>query len=93
MLSEEKLREKAGLRAEAKLGFYIHLAVYSGVNVLLFFIWWFRGGFPWFVFPLLGWGVGLTAHFLWAFAQTSATDRLAEKEYQRIKQEQQKKVA
>jgi hypothetical protein len=53
MISEEKLREKARLRAETKLGFYIHLAVYSGVNVLLFFIWWFKGGFPWFVFPLL----------------------------------------
>ena len=92
MLSEEKLREKAGLRAEAKLGFYIHLAVYSGVNVLLFFIWWFRGGFPWFVFPLLGWGVGLLAHYLWAFAQISVTDVLAEKEYQRLKEEQQKKV-
>jgi hypothetical protein len=88
MISEEKLRKEAKLRAEAKLGFYIHLAVYSGVNVLLFFIWWFKGGFPWFAFPLLGWGVGLLAHFLWAFAQTSVTDRLAEKEYQRLKEAQ-----
>jgi putative flippase GtrA len=91
MLSEEKIREKARLRAEVKLGFYVHLAVYSGVNVLLFFIWLFTGGFPWFVFPLLGWGVGLLAHFLWAFAQTSVTDRLAEKEYRRLKEEQQQR--
>ena len=93
MLSEEKLMEEARLRAEVKLGFYVHLAVYSGVNVLLFFIWWFRGGFPWFVFPLLGWGVGLAAHYLWAFAKISVTDGLAEKEYRRLKEEQQKKVA
>jgi hypothetical protein len=56
---------------------------------LLFFIWWFRGGFPWFVFPLLGWGVGLLAHYLQAFAQISVTDRMAEKEYRRLKEGQQ----
>jgi hypothetical protein len=89
MLSEKELREEARLRAEVKLGFYIHLAVYSGVNVMLFFIWWFTGGFPWFIFPLLGWGVGLLAHFLYAFAQISVTEGLAEKEYQRLKETQQ----
>ena len=89
MLSEEKLREKARLRAEVKLGFYIHVAVYSGINALLFFIWWFTGGSPWFVFPLLGWGVGLLAHFLYAFAQISVTGNMAEKEYQKLKEAQQ----
>ena len=89
MLSEEKLMEEARLKAEVKLGFYVHLAVYSGINVLLFFIWWFRGGFPWFVFPLLGWGVGLLSHYLQAFAQISVTDRLAEKEYRSLKEKQQ----
>jgi hypothetical protein len=92
MLSEKELRKEAKLRAEVKLGFYIHAAVYAGVNVLLFFIWWLRGGFPWFVFPLLGWGVGLLAHFMYVFAQISVTDNLAEKEYQKLKEEQQKKV-
>ena len=56
---------------------------------MLFFIWWFTGGYPWFVFPLLGWGVGLLAHFLWAFAKIGVTDRLAEKEYQKLKEAQQ----
>ena len=87
MLSEEELRKEARLRTEAKLGFYVHLAVYSGVNVMLFFICWFAGGFPWFVFPLLGWGVGLFAHFLQVFAHMSVTERIAEKEYQRLKQQ------
>jgi len=88
MLSEEELRKEARLRIEAKLGFYVHLAVYSGVNVMLFVIWWFTGGYTWFVFPLLVWGVGLLAHFLWAFAQINVTDGLAEKEYQRLKKAQ-----
>lgn len=89
MISEGELREKARLRAEAKVGFYIHLAVYSGINVMLFIIWWFTGGSPWFVFPFLGWGVGLLAHFMWIYANISVTNRLAEKEYQRLKEEQQ----
>ena len=89
MLSERELRKEAKLRAEVKLGFYIHAAVYAGVNVLLFFTWWFTGGFPWFVFPLLGWGVGLLAHFMYVFAQINVTDGLAEKEYQKLKKEQQ----
>jgi uncharacterized membrane protein len=89
MLSEAELRKETRLRAEAKVGFYVHLAVYSGVNVMLFVIWWFTGDYPWFVFPLLGWGVGLLAHFLRVFAQINISDRLAEKEYQRLKEAQQ----
>ncbi len=89
MISEGELRKKARLRAEVKVGFYVHLAVYSGVNFMLFVIWWLTGSFPWFVFPLLGWGVGLFAHFLWVFGQINVTDRIADKEYQRLKDERQ----
>ena len=89
MLSEKEVRKETRLRAEAKLGFYSHLAVYSGINVMLFFIWWFTGGFPWFVFPLLGWGIGLLAHFLQVFVQANVIDTLAEKEYQKFKEKQQ----
>lgn len=89
--SDDELRRKARLRAEAKLGFYIHLAVYAGVNVLLFFIWLFTGGlavFPWFLFPLVFWGIGLVAHYLTVFAHTGYLDRMTEEEYRRLKREQ-----
>lgn len=53
-----------------KLGFRVHLGVFISVNVLLFVTWWLTSGraddgfgFPWFLFPLLGWGIGLVAHF------------------------------
>jgi cytochrome b561 len=52
-------------RQQAKrLGFKIHLAVYVAVQVLLFTTWLLTTaeGFPWFVFPLVGWGIGLAAH-------------------------------
>ena len=49
-----------------RIGFRIHLAVYIGVQLLLFATWFLtsRGeGMPWFLFPLLGWGAGLAAHY------------------------------
>jgi hypothetical protein len=51
-----------------RTGFRIHLTVYVGVQILLFAIWgliWALGGdgYPWPIFPLLGWGVGLAAHY------------------------------
>ncbi len=52
-----------------RLGFRIHLAVYLAVQALLVATWGltsnFDGGlpFPWFIFPLLGWGIGLAAHY------------------------------
>ncbi len=96
MSSDDELRRKAKLRAEAKLGFYIHFGVYVGVNVLLFFVWWFTRGdasipnasFPWFIFPLVGWGIGVVAHYLAVFARTGVTDRMTEKEFRRLKEEQ-----
>lgn len=92
MSRDDELRRKARQRAEAKIGFYIHLGVFSGVNALLILIWWFTGGyegvFPWFVFPLFGWGVGLLAQYLSVFLHTGVADRMTEQEYQRLKQEQ-----
>ena len=52
-----------------RLGFRIHLAVYVAVQLLLIATWamtsaWDGGvPFPWPIFPLLGWGVGLAAHY------------------------------
>lgn len=41
----------------------IHAAVFVFVQLLLVATWAITGaGYPWFVFPLLGWGAGLAAH-------------------------------
>ena len=52
----------------AKWGFRIHLGVYAAVQLLLFTIWatTSHGGgvVPWFLYPLLGWGIGVVAHYL-----------------------------
>jgi hypothetical protein len=53
---------------ERRLGFRIHLAVYVAVQVLLVATWWFTSNngevMPWFIFPMLGWGIGVVAHYI-----------------------------
>ena len=72
-----------------RTAFRIHATVFVGVNLLLIAIWatiWqFNDGtsYPWFVFVLLGWGVGLGAHYaaarnhLGRQARSSQSDELA----------------
>jgi hypothetical protein len=49
---------------EAKRGFKINLTAYAAVNSLLATINMLTvPQFPWFLFPLCGWGFGLTMHY------------------------------
>jgi len=96
MINDEELRKKAEERAEEKVDFLIHFVIYVCVNALLIVVWYFNGGsnwftgsgeavFPWFIFPLFGWGIGIAAHFFGAFATPNLKDRFAEKEYEKMK--------
>lgn len=90
-MSEEQIYEEAKKRVEEKKGFYIHLTVYIAVNIMLVLIWAFStgGGFPWFVFPLGGWGIGLLFHYLGVFVFDRKSDRAAiEKEAEKMRREQ-----
>lgn len=67
------------LVTDAKLGFRIHLFVYAAVQVLLVATWYFTsdGGetMPWFIFPLIGWGIGVVAHYFAARASVARAAR------------------
>ena len=88
-MSEEEIYRLARKRVEDKKGFYIHFAVYIGVNILLVIIWATTGaGFPWFIFPLGGWGIGILFHFLGVFVFSRPSDwerREIEKEVERLR--------
>jgi hypothetical protein len=65
-MNETELREFAKKRVEAKKEFRIHLFMYGIINFGLFMIYVITTGFdgyPWFVWSLLGWGIGLAAHY------------------------------
>ena len=89
-LTDEELYKEAKKRVEEKKGFFMHLAVYLAVNLMLVLIWAFvtDGGFPWFLFPLGGWGIGHLFHFLGTFVFSRQTDwerRAIEREMERLR--------
>jgi 2TM domain len=50
-------------------GFQIHATVFVVVQIVIVAVWvlqWQTGGtgYPWFIYPLLAWGVGLAAHYI-----------------------------
>jgi hypothetical protein len=88
-MENQEAYEKAKKRVEAKIGFYIHLAVYVGVNVLLVIINVFTSPhYLWFKWPLMGWGIGLIFHGLGTFFFLKGSpikERMIEKEMRRTR--------
>jgi hypothetical protein len=79
------------LAAKKRVSFRSHLMVYLLVNAFLWGVWFFSGNtsghdgrYPWPIWTTLGWGLGLTFHYLGAFV-FHTTDAV-EKEYQKLKQ-------
>ncbi len=88
-MENQEAYQRAKRRAEAKIGFYIHLAVYVGVNILLIIINLSTSPqYIWFKWPLLGWGIGLFFHGMSIFVFSGKTfrgmkERMIEKEMKR----------
>ena len=68
-MNEQEIKyQKAKERVEAIKGFYIHLTVYVVVNLILFSINMIVSTDNlWFVWPLMGWGIGFALHALFVF--------------------------
>ncbi|RJP32784.1 MAG: hypothetical protein C4536_05725 [Actinobacteria bacterium] len=65
---ELSLREREAKRIARRQWFWLHLAVYVMIQVFLFVIWLLSSAsYPWFIFPLFGWGVFVAAHAVYAF--------------------------
>ena len=86
-MENQEAYQKAKKKIEAKIGFYIHLAVYVGVNILLIIVNLTTSTqHLWFKWPLIGWGIGVFFHALGVFAfieGSSIKERLIEKEMQK----------
>ena len=76
------LERLARRRASAKMGWYVHAFVFVLVNLLLILRATSRGQ-NWYVYPLLGWGLGLLIHGAVVFLVAPGGDlynRLLERE-------------
>jgi len=67
MKTEETYQEKytrAKARVDELKAFYNHVIIYVIINSLIAGFNYYADGwrFPWFLFPLLGWGIGLISH-------------------------------
>ncbi len=67
-MNQDERYQRAHRRVQALRGFYIHLIVYTLVNMgLLVLNLLVSPGSLWFYWPLLGWGIGLLAHAVSVF--------------------------
>ncbi len=62
---ETRIRRQIEKRIQQRKGLYTHLVIYCGVIIFLWLIWAFTDqGFPWPIFPMGGWGIGILAHIV-----------------------------
>jgi len=80
---ERRAYERARKRAAAEAGFYMHLMWYGIVIGFLFFVNLLTTGYPWFLWPAQGWGVGLASHFGALYGWRWVHDRVFEPAIQR----------
>ncbi|MDD1502124.1 MULTISPECIES: 2TM domain-containing protein [unclassified Lysinibacillus] len=69
-MSDNEKYERSIKRVRALKSFYIHLFVYIIVNLGLIIINLFSSpGSLWFIYTLLGWGIGIVAHGISVFSR------------------------
>lgn len=83
-MQDEQAYQDARKRVEARIGFFIHLAVYVVVNAILIVIDLTTSPNElWFYWPLLGWGIGIAFHAAKVFLPercAACIDRWVERE-------------
>jgi hypothetical protein len=85
-VDETELHKVARRRVQMKRGFLIHLLIYLSVNAMLMLIWAFTGrGYPWFIWPLAGWGIGILVNAITVAVELLAPEeRAIEREMRRM---------
>jgi 2TM domain len=86
---EERLRRQAVRNLRRRAAFRVHLLVYALVSVLQVAVWLTVGiatgvWFPWWVFPVLGWGVGVAVHGWTAYRGDELSEERIRAEMRRI---------
>lgn len=87
--------------AHKRAGFKKHLVTYLIMSAFFWTVWFLSsnkdlaelemdspGHFPWPVWPMLGWGIGLAFHYASAYVFPKANS--VENEYEKLKQQQKK---
>lgn len=85
---EETVREKAERRVKERMELLRHIGMYVIVNGFLVVIWALSGaGYPWFLWVMAGWGLGLLIHvftYLIGLRSESVRSRMIAREMEKI---------
>jgi hypothetical protein len=77
---EMALREREARRIARRQWFWLHFAVYVTVQVFLVIVWTLSdASYPWYIFPLFGWGIVVAAHAVFAFVVRHPDEILIER--------------
>ena len=88
--------------AQKRASFKTHAVTYIIMNAFFWVVWYFSSKhrhadfdafnwnhFPWPIWPMIGWGIGLAFHFAGAYIFPKANS--VEKEYEKLKNQQKNK--
>ena len=77
-------REREANRIARRQWFWLHLAVFVMTQVLLVIVWALSSKtYPWFIFPLFGWGILVAAHAIYVFVVKTPEEIMIEREARR----------
>ena len=77
---ELSLREREAKRIARRQWFWLHFAVFAMIQVFLIVIWALgSASYPWFIFPVFGWGVFIAAHAVYAFVVRDPEEIMVER--------------
>jgi hypothetical protein len=77
-------KEREAERIARRQWFWLHFAVYATTNVFLIVIWVLGDNdYPWYIFPLFGWGILIAAHAVYAFVVKTPEEIMIEREARR----------
>lgn len=77
---EMALREREARRIARRQWFWLHCAVFVTMQIFLFTVWALGDySYPWFIFPLFGWGVVVAAHAVYAFVVRDPEEIMVER--------------
>jgi hypothetical protein len=87
-MNDEELAKLAKRHVEARVGLVVHAVMDVVVNTGIVITWRLTGAsYPWFIWPLLGWGAGLIAHVVtyWFGPDSVRGENAIEREMQRLR--------
>jgi len=77
---ELAVREREAKRIARRQWFWLHFAVYATSQVFLVIVWALSSvSYPWYIYPLFGWGIFVAAHAVFAFVVRHPDEILIER--------------